>query len=329
MAETNKNESQTEICTSPCDALKEFSMADVEFTLRYDTSKKHVSLKNLELRLILPTRRFVPARICPVSNDYYLISDYSTNCIIKLKLSSGEIKDFRPMSGDVEGLFFLKDSKAAVAIKDKSLHYIFVLETEHNLRPDHFFLIADRCVGVAHVKQNIYVGQFQFIAIYNDSGKKKKEIFKQVKNNIIWFMTKGPQNTLICSVGSLSNWSLKVINTKGDILKDIFRYNTESRLLPSLFLSEVLTDLEENVYLQNRYVCLKVTPKGKVEKFDFPEEDIVAVCYDASIDMLVFLFPDFLVLKSPNASQETNMYKIGLEKELKITTIYEGHFLRL
>lgn len=115
----NSKEYRREMCVNP-DAAKEFSMAQVEFTLETDTTSKQVSLQDLRLRLTLPPRRNISARICSVSDDVYLFSDYSENCITKLELSSGKTW-FQNVHGSVEGLFILEQNRVAVVIKKQNL----------------------------------------------------------------------------------------------------------------------------------------------------------------------------------------------------------------
>lgn len=205
-------------------------------------------------------------------------------------------------------------------------NYINVVNTEHSVCQDKELRIDDCCVGVAYFELKLFVCHFQLIAVYNCDGIRETEIFRQDQNSIIWSMTKSTQNTLVCLLGNESMWSLKVIDIKGCFLKQVFRYNIECNLIPSQCLSSVLADLEGNVYLHNKYVCLKITKTGKVEKFNLSDDEFVDVCYDAKNDMLVFLCSTSPLLISPNSSEETDMYKIGLDNELKITRMHEGNF---
>lgn len=132
-------------------------------------------------------------------------------------------------------------------------------------------------------------------------GEMKEIIFDQILGSgySIISITKSTEKTLVCLQDGDGAWSLKVVDRRGHILRTIYTYNWDFRVIPPVFFPLLQTDLEGNVYVHNNYYCLRITKDGYLEKFKLPETEIADLWYDANIDMLVCLCSEFLIFKSP------------------------------
>lgn len=314
MGGNNTKVSHTEVCINP-NIKKWFSMGKISFTIQCYTKTKQVSLQEIEFRILVPARRFYYPRICSVSNDFYLITDYMTQSVVKLQLSSGNLW-ILGLPGIVTGLFFLEQNRAAAAIADRNHNLIYILQTKNSMLAEKVIEIADVCNGVAQIRDMVYICQPYSVVVYNRNGERERKINVFGAQKTLISMAKGPENTLVClivaskSIFMSCDSFVNVVDTNGRILKTIYRQDG-----PFLKHHVIRTDTEGNVYIFNYQSCWKITTEGNLKKFNPPETKIADVCYDTNIDMLVFLHPEFLDLKSPDFCQPAKEIEVEAEEE--------------
>lgn len=300
----------TKICTTPNNDKR----ISVAITLRRNTITKQVSLEELEFRRNVPSRarRYMSSRICAVSNDFYLISH--TMHVVKLQLSTGEEWDVK-LPGYVDGLFSLEKNRAAAAITKydefmNGQYHICLLTTEHALFVEKVIKTDEDCNGVAQIETMLYVGHPQFIAFYDSSNCRTEGIiFEKNLFGTISSIAKGQENTLVCLHSTFFGFSVDVLNTNGECVINMYSQNIVAGMVSAPFKYAIRSDLKGNVYIFNHRKCCKITDNN-LKKFKKPETDIVDVCYDANIEMLVLLHSTFLVLKSPNSCRPTDLNEL-------------------
>lgn len=297
MGGKNSKQTKTVVCTNP--RVDEVcSLERVKFTLPRDKKRNQVLLKDLEFKMHLPPGRFSYDLVCATSNDFYLISDSTKTSVIKLHLSSGKCWELN-LHACIENLFFLEQNRAAAAIRFMGSSYIYLIETDV-LRVVRVIPIFDEvCKGVVQIEEMLYIGFGFGIAVCNSDGQRKGFLNELSFGDMIIHVAKGPQNTLFSLEGNPFDFALKVVDTSGRLLRSFYR--SKSTLLSSPpFPSQMTIDLEGNVYVLDHKTssCLKITPEGNLETFQYPESRITNICYDANNDMLVFLCMNCIALKS-------------------------------
>lgn len=299
MGGKSSKQTETVVCTNPR-VGKGCSMERVKFTLQSDKKKNKVLLKDLEFKIQLPLGGFSCNHMCAISDDVYLLSCQTTNSILKLQLSSGKLWMLKlKVHAHIQSLFFLEQNRAAAAVRVNDSNYIYLIDV-YRLRGVHVkvFPIQKLCNGVAQIDEMLYIGHFNCIAVYNSDGQRKKIIYEQDNTGTaIYYVAKGVQKTLICLEEDFSHWALKVVDTRGCLVRSFYR--SKGTLPFMTYLSSLMrTDYNGNVYIHCNTTCLKITPEGNLETIQCPESIILDICYDENNDMLVFLCENCIVLRS-------------------------------
>lgn len=299
-----------------------FSVASIKCTLVRDTHTDIVSLQDEEFTLNLPVEGLALRRICSLSRSYYLALNSGTQTVVKFNSTTRTVQALA-LPGIPEHLCEFGQNAAAVSLclinSDKRC--IQMLETTNELRTVNYFGIPENCIGIVHVSSLLYVCFETRISVYERTGQFKEDIFKRGSLfkpdglDRIMSMAKGLNNSLVCLHGSIFDWYVDIINTKGGRLKNLFTYSSEIPAAPQLFVSSLSADLKGNVYMFNNSMCLKITQKGKTEEFPFPG-NLFDTCYDPQMDMLLMSFQGRFVLKSTDLGQAIEICGYELDTDL-------------